>query len=544
MYIDTIPNRQSPPAILLRESIRRGRHIHKHTIANISHWAPERILAMKRALRGDFDRLPEVTATNGPAFGLLYTLKTVADQIGITAALGSKPMGKLALFLTLARVGDQGSRLSAVRWAHDQAVSEVLGCPPFQEDDLYDALDEVAQRQEAIETKLYRRGIQTQGQAPVLFLYDVTSSYLEGEHNELAEYGYDRDGKRGKKQIVIGLLTEETGEPLSVKVFAGNTADCTTVADQIQVIQKQFQAQEVVLIGDRGMIKWKGKEELRKLLFSYITALTDPQIRKLLQQKTIHYGLFEEKVCEVEAEGKRYILRRNEGEARKECRRLDDKLQKFRQRLEKRNAQVLGSPRCQPEAGLRNLQSWLKHHRLSAFVHLQLQDRQLQMVIDEEAQQEVHQLDGCYVIETNLRPSLLDTQNTHDRYQDLQRVEQDFRMMKTGLLEVRPIFLRKARRTRGHVLVCMLALKLARELRRRLMAVYGTTETDRHTMTLEEALTALNRLCLQYTPLEGQHTLTTFPRPDERQQRILQALQIPWPQPGKCRQAKKRSRHA
>ena len=232
-------------------------------------------------------------------------------------------------------------------------------------------------------------------------------------------------------------------------------------------------------------------------------------------------------------------MRRNEWEARKQQRREEDKLRKFRHLVEKRNALVSSSGRCKPEAGLSALQSWLKHHKLSAYVSLQLKDRKLEMQMEEEARQEVRRLDGCYVIETNVGKTVMDAQNAHDRYQDLQRVEQDFRMMKTGLLEVRPIFVRKASRTKGHVLICMLALKLARELRRRLTAVYGTTETDPHTMTLEEALTALNRLCLQITPVDEQHSVTAIPIPDKRQQKILQALKIPWPQAGKCRQPKK-----
>ncbi len=291
------------------------------------------------------------------------------------------------------------------------------------------------------------------------------------------------------------------------------------------------------------MVKWQGKEELEKRLFHYITALPDPQIRKLMQRNGIHYGLFEDKVCEVEAEGKRYILRRNEDEARKQQRREADKLRKLRQRVEQRNALVRESSRCQPKAGLRGFQAWVRHHKLSTCVHLQLQDRQVEIDIDEEARQEAHRLDGCYVIETNVSQSRMDGQAVHDRYQDLQQVEQDFRTIKTGLLAVRPIFVRKASRTRGHVLVCFLALKLARELRRRLTTVYGTTDTDRHTVTLEEALAALSRLCLQISPLNDKHPLTTLPAPDERQQQILRALQIPWPQFGKCRQVKKSPHH-
>jgi len=255
-------------------------------------------------------------------------------------------------------------------------------------------------------------------------------------------------------------------------------------------------------------------------------------------RREMSYELFEEQVCEVEADAKRYILRRNESEARKQQRREEDKLRRFRQMVAKRNARVSGSIRCRPEAGLRTLQAWLKHHKLSAYVSLQLHGRQLDILVEEEIRQEVHQLDGCYVIETNVGNSMMDAQSAHDHYQDLQRVEQDFRMMKTGLLEVRPIFVRKSSRTKGHVLICMLALKVARELRRRLTAVYGTTQTDPHTVTLEEVLSALNRLCLQIILVDETHSVTTIPSPDERQQKILQALEIHWPQAGKCRQAK------
>ena len=220
-------------------------------------------------------------------------------------------MAKLALFLVLARVAHQGSRLSAVRWAQDQAVAEVLGLGKFDEDDLYAALDDLAARQGKIEKALYRRYLARRGQPPRLFLYDVTSSYLEGEKNELGEYGYNRDGKRGKLQIVIGLLADEEGEPLAVRVFEGNRSDPTTVVEQIQILQEQFGVEELVFVGDRGMVKSKGKQALTAAGLRYITALTDPQIRRLLAQGTLQLSLFSEQVCEVQGEGVRYILRRN-----------------------------------------------------------------------------------------------------------------------------------------------------------------------------------------------------------------------------------------
>ena len=324
MYIAIVPNRSSPPAILLRESFRLHGKVRSRTLANLSHWDPARIEALRRALRGDFDHLAAADPTLGPVFGLLYALKTIADEIGLTAALGKSRLGKLALFVVLARLAHQGSRLSAVRWAQDHAVAEVLGCARFDEDDLYAALDDLCARQEKIEQALYQRYLHRRGAPPALFLYDVTSSYLEGEHNALGEYGYNRDGKRGKLQIVIGLLADSEGEPLAVRVFAGNTSDPVTVADQIQVVKEQFGVQELVFVGDRGMVKSKGKQALHDAGLRYITALTDPQIRRLLQQGTLQLELFSEEVCEVEAEGVRYLLRKNTAEAAREQHRLDD----------------------------------------------------------------------------------------------------------------------------------------------------------------------------------------------------------------------------
>jgi len=215
MYIATVPNRTSPPAILIRESFRHQGKVKSRTLANISDWDPARIEALRRALRGDFDHLAAADPTLGRVFGLLYALRKIAEELGITAALGMSRLGKLALFIVLVRLAHQGSRLSAVRWAEDHAVAEVLGLSRFDEDDLYAALDDLCARQEKIERTLYQRYLRRRAAPPALFLYDVTSSYLEGEHNALGEFGYNRDGKRGKLQIVIGLLADSEGEPPS-----------------------------------------------------------------------------------------------------------------------------------------------------------------------------------------------------------------------------------------------------------------------------------------------------------------------------------------
>lgn len=529
MYIERIPNRNSPPAILLRESVREGRSVRKRTLANLSHWDPLRIEALGRALRGEFDHWAASERICGPVFAVLFALKEIAGELGIPRALGKGRVGKLELFLTLARVAHQGSRLSAVRWAKDHAVQEILGLEPFDEDDLYAALEDVASRQEAIEQRLYTDYVKRRGGAPLLFLYDVTSSYLEGQQNELAEFGYNRDGKRGKLQIVVGLLTDREGEPLAVRVFSGNTSDPTTVPEQIEILKQRFKVEVVVFVGDRGMVKSRGKQALRGADLRYITALTDPQIRKLLKRGTIQLGLFEEQVCEVEADGLRYLLRKNETEARKELHRVEDKLAKLEAKVAARNAQVEKSGRCRPESGRRQLQAWIQRHKVGGWVALTLHERTLSLRIDAAAREKAGELAGCYVIETDVPKALLDAQNAHDRYKDLSHVERDLRTLKTGLLEIRPIFVRKEDRTRGHVFICMLALKLARELQRRLAAVFGTTDADPQAVTLNDALAALHRLCLTLYRVEDSVQVPLLPQPDEHQARILEALKVHLP---------------
>ena len=530
MYIATVPNRTSPPAILIRESYRDHEKVKSRTIANISNWDPARIEALRRALRGDFDHVTAADPTVGPVFGLLYVLARMAEELGITAAVGKSRLGKLALFLVLVRLAHQGSRLSAVRWAEDHAVAEVLGLSPFDEDDLYAALDDLCARQEKLEQILYRRYLRRRGAPPALFLYDVTSSYLEGEHNALGEYGYNRDGKRGKLQIVIGLLADSEGEPLAVRVFAGNTADPVTVADQIKLVKEQFGVEELVFVGDRGMVKSKGKQILKDADLRYITALTDPQIRRLLAEGTLQLGLFHEKVCEVEADGVRYLLRKNESEAAREKHRLEDKLAKLAGRIERRNQQVEASLRCQPEAGSRQLQAWIVRYKLTGLVELRLEDRVLALVKNEAAIERALELAGCYVVVSDVSKDRMSGQEIHDSYVGLQKVERDFRAMKTGLLEVRPVFVRKESRTRGHVFACMLALKVSREMERRLQAAFGTTDSDPHTITLSDAFGSLSRLCLLHYPIDADTTVTRLPRPDGRQKEILAALGVALPE--------------
>jgi transposase len=529
MYITAVPNRNSPPAILLRESFRDGDKVRTPTLANLTSWAPERIDALRRALKGEFDGFTgEPQPVCGPIFAVLFVLKQLAERVGLLQVFGSERWAKLVLLLILARVAAQGSRLSAVRWAPQHAVAETLGLKPFDEDDLYAALDRLAEEQEDIEEALYRRRVRQQGGSPTVVLYDVTSSYLEGEQHALAAFGYNRDKKPGKAHIVIGLLTTVDGEPLAVQVYEGNTSDPVTVPEHVHTLRTRFGITELVFVGDRGMVKAKGKRVLTTAGLRSITALPPPQVRRLLQAQVRRTEWFTTHVHEVIHGSVRLILRRSEALRQQAARRRADKWAKLQRLITARNVFVQTSKRAKPETGLRTLQAWVKRHKLEAFVQVSLHHGCLRATLDTAAQAEATGLDGCYVLETDVPQSALDASTVHDRYRDLHEVEQDFRTMKTGLLEVRPIFVRKALRTRAHVLVTMLAVKVVREMRRALVAAFGTTDDDKMAVTVEDALVAFARLCLLTYHVQDT-AVTRLPTPDERQEAIRKALGTPLP---------------
>src|SRR6516164_2514598 len=262
-------------SIYLRESYRDGPHVRKRNIANLTHCDPQEIAAIELALRckgnlAALGSLDQIRLGQGPSVGALWVVFEVARRLGLPKALGSGFAGQLALWQVLARVLDQGSRLSAVRLAQVHAAGAVLGLQRgFDENDLYANLGWLSEQQERIEDRLFAaRGRGTE--KPQLFLYDVTSSYLEGQDNAYGAYGYNREGKKGKKQIVIGLLCDPQGEPVSTEVFQGNTQDPQTFAAQVTKAKQRFGCERVTFVGDRGMIKSGQVEDLARVGFSLL----------------------------------------------------------------------------------------------------------------------------------------------------------------------------------------------------------------------------------------------------------------------------------
>jgi hypothetical protein len=498
---------------LLRTSHRENGKVRHRTLGNLTGCSAGEIEAIRLALRHKeklaelLDRLqpqaapvapppqagPDAPFAQGPSVGAVAALAALAKELGITAALGEERAGRLALWQVIARALGQGSRLSAVRLARDLGAAAVLGLPAFDEDDLYDNLAWLEARQAQIETRLFAHR-HAGGPPPSLFLYDVTSTYLEGRHNELAAFGYNRDGKRGKKQIVAGLLCDGRGIPLAIEAFPGNTGDPRTVAAQIAKLRQRFGARQVTLVGDRGMIRGPQIRDLQEAGLHYITAISKPQIEVMLAAGTLQLELFDDELAEVlvPAEGsdngvpERYILRRNPVRQQEimACRR--DKMATLKREVARLNEYLATHPRAREATARKRLAQRIAALGVGRWVELRGEGRHLLLAQDETALAEESKLDGCYVIRTDLDAAVADKHLVHARYRDLAQVEQAFRRAKTVELEMRPVHVRKDCSTRGHLLVVMLAYLLMQQLGQR---------WARLDLTVAEGLARLNTYC-------------------------------------------------
>lgn len=528
MYIARVPDRPSRPAILRRESCREDGKVRPRTLANLTHGAPERIVAMERLVKGECDDRSGAI-TGGERFGVLFARKPLADQVGLTRVLGSAAEGELTLFPMLARIAHGGSRRSAVRWAPPHAVADGLGVAGFAADDRYAALDWLARQPAHLGRELYQARVKEQGQPPVLVRYDVTSSHVEGECNALGQYGDNRDGKRGKRRIGSGWLAAADGEPPAVPVFAGNTADPTPVAGQPTILQEPSGIAGGVMVGDRGMLKAKGKAALSAQGCRYTTAVTDAPARTFLKRGALQPDLFDAHLREVEHDDQRPIVRRNEAVRGREERRREDQLTRLQAKVAERNACVKNSARASAATGLAALRGWAKRHPLTAVVTLALGERVMVGTIDEEATAQDAPLGGRYLLETDVPVGLMDAQTVDARYRDLRKVAHNFRTVQTTFLEIRPICLRQAERTKARVFVAMLALKITRQFPAGLRQAFGTTDADVAAITPDDALVAPGRLTYRYTTDRNGQRQIHRPRPDEHHAKIRGARGLAFP---------------
>jgi transposase len=525
MYVDTSKSRKENGKIhirhLLRESHRINGKVVKKTIANISHLSENEIEALRLALRHK-EELTELGAASkdiqlqqGTSVGSILVLKEIANRFGITKALGEDRNGRLALWQVIARAMDQGSRLSAVRLGKLHSADQLLETGAFNEDKLYSNLKWLSDNQDEIEDTLFR--FRYKNISPSLYLYDVTSSYLEGTLNFFSAFGYNRDGKRGKRQIVIGLLCDQEGWPLSVEVFPGNTQDTATMASQIRKAAERFGAKDVTFVGDRGMIKSKQITDLVEHKFHYITAITKPQIETLLKQEVIQLELFDTKLAEV-TDGKiRYILRKNPVRAQEIHGSRDSKYSTVERLVEQQNQYLLEHAKAKSDTAYAKVKALARKLKIDRWIKIEVIDRRLILQIDKEILSEESALDGCYVIKTDLTSVQASKEMVHNRYKDLASVEKAFRYSKTVELDLRPIFVRNEESTRAHAFVVMLSYCLVRFLKE----CWKSVDT-----TVQEGLDALNQLCATDVIVRNNYAFTSIPTPRKDIRELLKLCSV------------------
>ena len=506
---------------LLRTSYREDGKVKKKTLLNLSGCSNDEIAALKLALKhkknlASLASLDNMETVLGKRIGAVWALNVVAERLGISKAIGSDLDGRTALLQVIARVIDQGSRLSAVRFAKRHAVCEILGIEKLDEGDLYSNLTWLAEHQEHIEKKLFK--LRFKEVVPTLFLYDVTSSYLEGTCNEFANWGYNRDKKTGKMQIVVGLLTGPDGQPVAVRVFEGNTADTKTVAEQIRILAKSFEVKNVTLVGDRGMLKGPQIDALPDD-FRYVTAISKPQIQKMLSEGIFQMELFSDKVCEIESDSLRYVLRCNPIRKQQIADNRESKLASILKTAEERTKYLAEHPGANVNKAVVKVTSKIKKLKADKWLTATEHDRIISIEKDEEAHSQVSLLDGCYVIKSDVSSKDADSQTLHDRYCDLEMVERSFRTMKTTHLDLRPVFVKKKTSTQGHAFVVMLALVLQREFER----CWCDLDT-----TVEEGIDELAAIHMQEIRLDDV-CIQDIPTPNKTGRQLLKNLDVQLP---------------
>ena len=475
MYVETVPNRNSPPAILLREGRREGKKVHKRTLANLTHWPKDKIERLRRVLKNEPLVHPDqlFLIERSLPHGHVEILLEVVRKLKLPALIDPRPSPQRdrVLAMILQRLLYPASKLATTRLWHSTTLAEELSLEDTDEDDLYEAMDWLLERQDRIERKLAKRHL---GEGdPVL--YDVSSSYYEGRTCPLMQFGHNRDGKRDRPIVVYGVLADSMGRPLAVQAYAGNTGDPTTVPDQVEKVRGRFGLQRVVLVGDRGLLTETQINHLKRHPgLGWVSALRHHQIRRLVESEAVQLSLFDERhLAEVRSPdypGERLIVchnpllaehRRQKREAL--LRATEEALARIARQVARRTRTPLSATEIAEKLGrVKNRFQVAKHFRTQIADGSFHYERRTEAIIREA------QLDGFYMLRTSEPADRLGTAAVVRRYKDLTRVERAFRSLKTVDLHIRPIRHRTETRVRAHLFLCLLAYYVHWHLRQSL----------------------------------------------------------------------------
>ena len=462
MYIATIPNRGSPPAILLREGYREGGKVRTRTLANLSKLPPEAVATLRQVLRGEklIKADDAFEAISSRHHGHVQAVLDAMRRLGFAQLIASRPSPQrnLVVAMVAARILEPASKLGTTRWWNLTTLPALLGVSDADEEDLYKAMDWLLERQPFIEKKLAARHLHQDGMA----LYDLSSSYFEGRCCPLAALGHNRDGKKGKLQVNYGLLTDPRGIPVAVSVFKGNAGDPTTLLPQVDKVRKDFGIERFVLVGDRGMIAQKQIDALRKLDgIDWVAALRSGAIRKLLDGGTLQLGLFDERnlfeLTHPDFPDERLVACRNPELANRRAHKRTSLLEATAKELAKVRRMVeRGRLRGQDDIGVR-VGKVINKYKVAKHFKLIIEETRFDFEIDPDKVAAEAALDGIYVLRTSLPVERMSAEETVRSYKRLTQVERAFRSFKTMDLEIRPIHHRLEKRVRAHIFLCLLS---------------------------------------------------------------------------------------
>ena len=472
MYIERIPNRNSPPAVLLRESYREGKKVRKRTLANLSKLPDDVVDNMQLVLKGsqavNKEKLPDMCEVNRSLpHGHVSAVLGTINQLNLPQLIAQKKTRSrdLVIAMIVSRIINPGSKLSTVRGIRTEttnsSLGKVLGLEKADKDEYYQALDWLLSRQIDLENQLASRHLEDSS----LILYDLTSTYVEGTECPLATYGYSRDKKKGKMQIVFGILTDKKGCPIAVEVFEGNKKDCQTLSEQIEKVRTRFGISHIIWVGDRGTITDANiVNELKETAdLEWITALTKAQIRKLAELENIQLGLFDEtNIVELKSDlypGERLVVCRNPLIATKNQKVREDLLKATEKELDKiveatqrEKRKLQGADKIGLRVG-RNINKF----KVAKLFEIDITENSFSYRQKKEAIASEEALDGVYIIRTPVSDDVLNKVETVKAYKGLSKVEQAFRCLKTIDLKVRPIYHYLDHRVKAHIFLCFLA---------------------------------------------------------------------------------------
>jgi len=522
---------------LLVEGYRdRNGKVRHRTLSNLSKMPPAMIATIEAFLKGSPAVRPEqLPSKSSREFGTVAAVAAVLRDIGLERIIYSRNTRwrRLVCLMIAARIIAQGSKLSIISWLKDTAADSVFGFDRKALDvgDLYAALDRLLERQGDIQRQLAARSLSD----GCLVFYDLTSTYFEGEHCLIARFGYNRDGRKGKLQVVIGMTADIRGRPVGIEVFEGNTKDSETLEEKIKELKGDYGLEEVIFVGDRGLSTVGNLEKLHAAGFRYISAMTHKALMKKIEQKSspLQIDMFDSRrimeVIDPADPGVRWCLCKNEQTARRESATRAALMEKTENKLRALERSVAKGKRKRRDVILAQAVKAVNSLRMAKFYGYEAGEGSFRWWVKTDVLERERRLDGCYVITTDVSAERLKAEETVENYKRLQHIEAAWRRMKTVQLEIRPVWRWRPDRVRAHVFLCMLAYLVQHEMWRRLKPLFNTNGNGKDRQwTFHSVLSRLSSLREEEREIEG-HTFLTYTRPDPEQSEILRLLGVKYP---------------